>query len=280
MTRSVAILGCGPSGLMVAHAANISGWDFRIYSKKQESKLYGAQYLHAFIPGLDCGEQHTVEYLLEGTAEQYRRKVYGEVWDGTVSPEDFMESHYAWDLRAAYQDLWHMYESWIEPTALNSKWTEVFGKQKKVIDDDGICHIVEYPDLVISTIPRTVWDDDNSHFERIAIWALGDTEMPRVEPPYRPDAFTVMCDGRPATPWYRVSNIFGYCTVEWPQWWNTPFASVTPPVPGASLVAKPLRYTGSAAQQFIHLGRYAQWQKGVLTSDVFFDAMKVFNDAK
>lgn len=267
MTKSVAILGCGPSGLMVAHAAAMNKWNFRIFSKKQESRLYGAQYLHAAIPGLDGGLPETVNYLLEGTAEQYRRKVYGEVWDGTVSPEDFLETHYAWNLRSAYRQLWCRYRSEIADMTIPPTLVDTLGKEM-------------YPwhkwDLVISTIPRTVWDNDNSHFERINIWALGDTEMPRVEPPYRPEAFTVMCDGRPATPWYRVSNIFGYCTVEWPQWWKS--ESVMPPVPGASLVAKPLRYTGSAAQEFIHLGRYAQWTKGVLTSDVFFDAMKVFAD--
>jgi len=265
VTKSVAILGCGPSGLMAAHAAAMSKWDFRIYSKKQESRLYGAQYLHAAIPGLESGETKTVKYQIMGTPEQYRHKVYGEAWDGTVSPEDFLEQHYAWNLRSAYRQLWCRYREQIVDFELSPS-------NMYLIDN------TYQADLVISTIPRTVWDNDNSHFERINIWALGDTEMPRVEPPYRPEAFTVMCDGRPATPWYRVSNIFGYCTVEWPQWWNTPFASVTPPVQGAALVAKPLVYTGSAAQDFIHLGRYAQWTKGVLTSDVFFDAMKVFAD--
>jgi hypothetical protein len=40
-------------------------------------------------------------------------------------------------------------------------------------------------------------------------------------------------------------------------------------------VTKPLRYTGNSAPDFIHLGRYGAWEKGILTSDVFFQAMKI-----
>lgn len=266
MTKSVAILGCGPAGLMAAHAAALSGWNFHIYSKRVKSPLYGAQYLHQAIPELPCDGPSLVSYRLNGTPQQYRRKVYGETWDGTTSPEDFMDEHYAWDLRAAYEYMWNVYGGEIEHFELST---------------------IRYPnvvfalyDAVISTVPRTIWDDRNEHFERSYVWALGDTELPRVEHSYRPEPFSVQCDGRPHVQWYRVSNIFGYCTMEWPQWWNQPYASVTPPVPGASLVTKPLRYTGCAAQDFTHLGRYAQWEKGVLTSDVFFDAMKVLaNDS-
>jgi hypothetical protein len=267
--KSVAILGCGPAGLMVAHAATLSGWDFRIYSRKQKSALYGSQYLHAAIPGLDTGTPHTVRYRLEGTAEQYRHKVYGDTWDGTVSPEDFMEQHYAWDLRDAYDRMWDHYSQSIwdldvrhKPgSALLQTWQALPGGH----------------DLVISTIPRKVWAQPGDVFESTKVFALGDTEMPRVEKPYRPEPFTVNCDGRPHVPWYRVSNIYGYCTIEWP-WNNYDFGFKPTPHPGASVVEKPLSHNSTAASDFIHLGRYGKWEKGVLTSDAFFDAMKVFAD--
>ena len=41
MTKSVAVLGCGPAGLLVAHAAKLSGWNFTIYSRKQRVVLSG-----------------------------------------------------------------------------------------------------------------------------------------------------------------------------------------------------------------------------------------------
>jgi hypothetical protein len=261
--KSVAILGCGPSGLLVAHAAELCGWDFRIYSRKLKSPLHGAQYLHQAIPNLDCGTPQMVEYKLNGTPEQYRHKVYGTDWDGVVSPEDYWESHYAWDIRRAYNQLWNKYEDEIWD------WEYDGSKQHGVI-------ALGY-DFVISTIPRTVWDSNPANFESAKIWALGDTEMPRVDPAYRPAPFTVFCEGDHRVPWYRVSNIFDFCTVEWP--WR--FAGKTwKPNKGASVVIKPLRYTGDAAPDFVHLGRYGAWQKGVLTSDVFYEAMRVLSNDK
>jgi hypothetical protein len=263
VTKSVAVLGCGPAGLMVAHAAAMSGWNFRIYSKKQKSKLFGAQYLHEDIPGLEHGGPMTVKYQLDGTPEQYRRKVYGEEWDGTVSPEDYEGEHYAWDLRLAYEHLWFDY-----------------GHEVVDFDLQERNHYYTWAaDLVISTVPRTVWDSNEDNFKSTTVWAMGDGDYERVHL-HRPPPFHVMCDGTKNHAWYRVSNIFGYCTMEWPQWWNTPFASVTPPAHGAVRVAKPLVYTGNAARDFIHLGRFAQWEKGVLTTDVFCQALKVFNDDK
>lgn len=271
--KSVAILGCGPTGLMVAHAAELSGWDFRIYSRKQPSKLYGAQYLHQAIPNLDCGVPKMVRYTLRGTAEAYRRKVYGDEWDGTVSPEDFVETHGAWDIREAYDHLWREYSEEIYDVNIDREWARWDG------------WMLPGTDLVISTVPRNIWAQPGDLFQSQKIWALGDTEMPRVEPPYRPEPFTVICEGSRDVPWYRISNIFGYCTIEWPftgyepenQWAPGDYL---PPIPGASIVEKPLRHNSTAASQFVHLGRYGAWQKGVLTSDAFYEAMKVFASAR
>lgn len=271
--KSVAILGCGPAGMMVAHAAVMAGWDFRIYSRRVKSPLYGAQYLHEPIPGLDTGEPRTVRYKLTGTPEQYRRKVYGDTWDGTTSPEDFMETHHAWDLRGAYDDLWWRYSAQIAEVTLTD-----------VAELKCMLSISNYfgPDLVISTVPRKLWAQPGDVFESTKVWALGDTELPRVDKPYRPEPFTVQCDGRPHIPWYRVSNIFGHCTMEWP--YASPWTrkgvlgGVVGPHPGASIVEKPLRHSSTAASDFIHLGRYGAWQKGVLTSDVYSQAFKIFAD--
>ena len=255
--RSVAILGCGPAGLMVAHAANIMDWDFKIYSKKQKSKLYGAQYLHKPIPQLDCGAPMTVAYKMVGSPRSYRFKVYGPGWDGTVSPEDFTESHFAWDIRKAYDDLWNVYSGQIENCDLDPDARQVLNWMKY--------------DLVISTIPRKIWAEDGDVFESQKVWALGDTENKRVHL-YRPEPFTVVCDGTSKVDWYRVSNIFGHCTMEWPyiDCFNPP------PAVGASIVEKPLRHNSKAANDFIHLGRFGKWEKGVLSTDAFYDALKVF----
>ena len=266
--KSVAILGCGPAGLMVAHAARLHGWDFHIYSKKQKSPLFGAQYLHepiTDITGTDPEDGAVMlSYRLTGTSEEYRHKVYGPTWDGNTSPEDYAGDHYAWDLRTAYDKLWFEYGGEITDFPI------LRGTERQVKGVTGKRH-----DLIISTVPRTLWDTNDDHFKASYIWALGDGDYERVHM-HRPDPFTVICDGTKDNRWYRVSNIFGFCTMEWPQWYNSPFASVTPPARGAARVAKPLEYTGSAARDIIHLGRYAQWQKGVLASDVFRESMRIF----
>lgn len=248
---------------MVAHAAEMAGWDFHIYSKKKKSPLFGAQYLHQEIPGIYCGPEICVKYELRGTPEDYRHKVYGETWDGTVSPEDFLEEHSAWDLRGTYEDLWFRYGHEIQDCTIDNRMNDPWAWGSH--------------DLVISTVPRTVWDNNEQNFESTTIWALGDGDYERVHMD-RPEPFTVRCDGSTSVPWYRVSNIFGFCTMEWPQWWNKPYATVEPPARGASRVVKPLRYTGRSAPDFIHLGRFAEWEKGVLTSDVFNKAWKILRE--
>lgn len=270
--KSVAILGCGPAGLLVAHAAEISGWDFRIYSKKQKSKLYGAQYLHQAIPQLDCGPPAIVKYALRGTPEEYRHKVYGATWDGTVSPEDFIEEHYAWDIRLTYDTLWDRYQEQIVDVDITAR---VFTRSS---------HALWWHDLVISTVPRKLWAEPGDVFESTKVWALGDTDDNERVRMYRPPDNSVVCDGTQDHDWYRVSNIFGFCTMEWP------FKTFTindlyngdpiPPARGASIVEKPLRHNSKAAADFVHVGRYGSWEKGKLTTDAFFDACKALaNDS-
>ena len=49
---NVAVLGCGPAGLIAAWAAEQAGADVQIYSKKVQSIIPGSQYLHGPIPGV------------------------------------------------------------------------------------------------------------------------------------------------------------------------------------------------------------------------------------
>jgi hypothetical protein len=107
----IAVFGTGPSGMAVGGAGLQAGYGVDFYGKTAKpSVLYGCQYLHAPIPVLPEFKvrQTRVEYILEGTASDYRRKVYGDAWDGAVSPEDFVGEHDAWDIRATYDALWRM----------------------------------------------------------------------------------------------------------------------------------------------------------------------------
>src|SRR5256885_16820550 len=125
----------------------LSRWNFRIYSRKVKSPLYGAQYLHQPIPNLDCGFPHMIRYKLYGTPEQYRRKVYGDDWDGTVSPEDYQEAHAAWDIRRAYDQMWDKYSDEIVPLQIHAP----------AHPNSPFMNTMSKYDLVISTVPRKLW---------------------------------------------------------------------------------------------------------------------------
>ena len=241
---------------MVAHAAAMNGWNFRIYSKKRKSRLFGAQYLHEPIPGMTEEPAALVQYHLEGTPEEYRKKVYGDEWDGTVSPEDVAESHYAWNIRETYDRMYSAYGKEIDSCYITPIATPIAIRQAGY-------------DLVISTVPRKLWAEPGDHFLSTNVWAIGDAPELGIQTPFRPANFTVICDGTDDVSWYRASNIFGYSTIEWP-------GHTRPPLDGVSLVEKPLAHNSKAASDFIHLGRFGAWRKGVLTTDVFREALKIF----
>ena len=249
----VLILGCGPSGLAAAQAALDFGADPFIISKTDRpSMLYGCQYLHEPIPGYENVPSTTVSYALIGTPDQYREKVYGDKWTGKVSPEDFVGEHNAWDIRETYSRLWadligsgrislfvrgEITEGWI-PTAMGPP-----------------------PFLIISSIPAPAMCTKRSvhGFYSHAIFANGTTN----EEPIHGNA--ILCDGTDAHSWYRISNVFGYRTIEW--------AKLPPPGTIAANVIKPLRTDCDCYPSVLRVGRYGTWDKSYLVHKVYGDVI-------
>lgn len=62
---NIAILGCGPSGLVAAHAAMQININKRVsvFSRNLRSPIYGAQYLHQPIPGTFAGQSIEPEII-------------------------------------------------------------------------------------------------------------------------------------------------------------------------------------------------------------------------
>lgn len=104
---NIAILGCGPAGLLVAHAAKQRGHGYEIFSKKRPSVLGGAQYLHRHIEGLTPPKPEAmVEFRHLGTQAGYASKIYDDPTFRT-SWDQFDEGiHEVWNLRSAYERLW------------------------------------------------------------------------------------------------------------------------------------------------------------------------------
>lgn len=259
----ILVLGSGPAGLLAAHAASyVEGAEVKILSKGRPSELFGCQYLHAPIPGLDL-RTTTVHYLLNGTTQDYARKVYGSaVTAPTVSPALLNGPAPAWDIRQAYHQLCELY----------------FGQVEEMeVQPETVRPLLDYlvPDLVVSSIPLMALCQrpGECNFSSQTCWAMGDAPARGQSVPVPCPENTVVCNGTPDTSWYRVSNVFGHKTVEWPG------LRPKPPLEGVVPFHKPLATTCDCWQppegerrqpeHIFRVGRYGTWTKGVLSHTAF-----------
>jgi len=248
----VLVLGCGPAGLMACHAAALTGHDVVVVSKRRKSEMYGAQYLHAAIPEVDCGKPRLIEYKLDGTVDGYRAKVYGPESRRAVSPESLEANHQGWNIRRAYDDLWDMYGQYV-----------VDMEFKAPADLHQFLHNGGYgQELVISSLPAPLLCATDHSFMGEDIWAIGDAPERGVFNPIAVPAETVVCNGDPNVSWYRTANVFGRSTTEWP-------GRRKPPIEGVARVTKPLSTDCDCWPLIRRVGRYGQWQKGVLSHTAY-----------
>lgn len=264
MTK-VAIFGCGPSGLFAAWAAVQNGAKkVTIISKKRRSELYGAQYLHMPIPGVDV-ESRQVEYRLLGSPDTYRQRVYGDSYLGPTSVDDFTGYQDAWDIRATYNRLYDIFENNIRSANLSGLTPE---NMRTIL---GGSSIKEF-DYIFNTIPLpAICLKPGVHkFESQRIWAIGDAPGRGQVCPVECEKDKVICNGLDKSAvegdspeWYRLSNVFGHTTAEWPAW-HYPNLKVE-----AADVRKPISTNCDCHPEMMMLGRYGKWQKGVLSHEAY-----------
>lgn len=263
----VAILGSGPAGLMSAAAILSVERDAQItiLASGGKSDLYGAQYLHQPIPGYtDEDEYISVKYEMWGPVDGYRRKVYGSMWDGTVSPEDLEEHHNAWDIRETYQRLWEDYAGCIYRVHVDHAGLRALTTGRSIYG---------YQDIIISSIPKPALCVEGHQFKGTEIWAAGDAPDLGIRIPHKQcQPGHVLCNGKPVPYWYRLSNIFDHKTVEYPA----EQLDVKPPLPFAAKVIKPLSNNCDCFPDVIHVGRYGKWEKGVLSHTAYGDVRSYF----
>lgn len=249
----VLILGCGPAGMIAAHAAYARGADFIVVSKARKSFMNGAQYLHAPIPGVSIKAPFQINYMLSGDVAGYRDKVYGPDSKVEVSPESLLGRHMAWDIREAYDSLWALYGSDVQDVDITPTILSKLKRDWK-------------PDAVISTIPAKVLCHDSRHkFESELVWATNELECNLSDN-------TVMCNGEASFDWYRASRIQGFTNTEWPhhkyplsyqgQIWR---------------VEKPIRTSCRCFPDVHRMGRYGKWTKGVLSHEAWEEANKIMD---
>jgi hypothetical protein len=274
--KRAAVLGCGPAGLFATHALIENGWSVSVYSKRRKSQMFGAQYLHAPIPGLTESESHTVSYTLNGTVDGYREKVYG-VNPVMTSVEALEMHHEAWDIREAYDNAWNRYSLLVQDCNVTPEFLGVVRRdQKAVAVTPRVALDVGGFDIIINSIPMQslCYQPDAHQFHATKIWALGDAPERGQYAPYQPPPFTIECDATRDRGWYRASNVYGYTTVEWP-------GRTRPPLSGVAEVVKPI-YTDCTCYRgremgfkFMPVGRYGQWAKGVLSHTAYTQAAQL-----
>lgn len=248
----VGILGCGPSGLLAAHACALNDVPFSIFSNKVKSKLGGAQYSHIPIPGIhDVDEPEAMlTYIVRGDAETYQKKVYGSqrvpfvsfgnVKDGLKVP--------AWSLGDMYESLWKLYSEHVVDHA---------------VTPDRIDYFSEAFDLMFSSAPlinicRATVDMGVQHvFRNQPIRLINDCLDESL-----PDN-TIMYDGTNDHSYYRMSRIFGVGSTEWGA------GSPTPPVKNLRDISKPIWTNCDCYPEVIRIGRFGTWEKGELTFHAF-----------
>lgn len=255
MRRSIAILGCGPAGLMAAHAVAQRKLHFVILSRPEYSNIGGAQFLHRPIPELTSDEPDTmVTYRLAGDPELYREKVYGGnprvdfvsmamVKDGQQVP--------AWSLRYTYHQLLAAYGGAIWPTEINAQWLE------ENMDDF---------EMIISSIPLhhicRPWSSHQFPMARVII------KNEALDPNIPED--TIWYDGTKDHSWYRMSRIFGIESTEWG-------ANRRPPLPGLVTAHKPLKTNCNCWPDLVKIGRHGRWEKGVLSHDGYYRVKEILD---
>jgi hypothetical protein len=245
----VAIFGSGPAGLFAAQAAYDTGNVVQIYARGERSPLHGAQYLHEPIPGLTIPPmaRETVSYILKGTVDGYRRKVYGSGSSVTVSPDALAPHHDAWDIRATYENAWERFQGLIQPTEITPAWLD---SQGRIIGAD----------LVVWGIPLASACVGGHQFLVQSVWAQGDAPELGLECSVTVEPWTVIVNGEDSPRWYRASNVFGHRTAEWPD-------GPRPPIKGIARVNKPIRTLCSCWLRLgdspvLRVGRYGTWTKG------------------
>lgn len=238
----VAILGCGPTAMIAAHAVKLSGRQPVMFSKeKAMSPIPGAVYLHSPIADLVdvFNPEGRVIFRKIGDRTHYARKVYGDP-DAHVSWLKFGdgEERPAWSLQKAYEKLWEKYEHLIIEQSISAP--------------DLSAMTVDYP-LVISSIPAAeICERPYRHyFPRRPIWITDEAQEGCCEN-------EIIYNGDPYDQWCRTSILFGEHSTEYPSEY-----------PGAREGYKVMDTNCDCHPSVLRVGRFGKWQRGVLTHHAF-----------
>jgi hypothetical protein len=248
--KSIGVLGCGPTGLLVAYAVEQAGHVPHIISEKKKSIIPGSQHLHGPVPGLTSEyPEGTIQFVRIGTAEEYARKVYGDRLRET-GWENYLQVYPSWNVIRLYDQLWERYEDEISDL---------------IIDSSDIPHLLEMYDAVISTIPAwKICNVPELHtFDGQEYWIK---RLPT--PEADKDHEIVVYNGLRSDHWYRWSILGGLCSIETTSWMDTGD-------PGWEKGTKAVGNDCDCWPTVHRCGRWAEWTHGITVYKSYLKATQI-----
>jgi hypothetical protein len=241
---NIAVLGCGPCGLLVAEAVHQLGHEPHIYSRKQRSEIPGSQHLQGYIPKVTPQyPDSAVMFVRMGTKEGYAEKVYGDPYHPSGWPQ-YDGICKSWSVFKAYDLLW-------------AKWSrEVVDRELNVIT---LGNLVDEYELILSTIPQKNICIKSHHFGGVPFWI-----QPRITPADDQHREVVVFNGLPDDAWYRWSILGRKESLE-----------STTPLAHAIQGWKAIENDCDCWPEIHRLGRWAKWQHGVLLHHAFHEAAEI-----
>lgn len=247
----VNVLGCGPAGLLAAHAAAQAGHEPVIHSIKEPSIIKGAQFIHTAIPGVTADDPDClVEFEKWGTQEGYAQKVYG-VGHAPTSWDAFPEGEVpAWSMIDTYQRLWDMYDECVIDTEVRAPY---------------IMDLILSGDPLFSSITPLGYcmEPDEHIFDWQDVWITDSPAMSFAE------RNVIVYNGNLDFDWYRSSQILGHGSTEY----GGRRAHVR-------VSKKPLATTCTCfteQENFHRVGRFGEFKKALLVHDAYLKALEVLD---
>jgi len=259
----VAILGCGPSGLLAAHACELRALPYVIFSNAVKSKLGGAQYSHIPIAGIHSPEPEAMlTYRVYGDAEEYKRKVYGSAPVPFVSVEKVEDGKTvpAWSLINMYGWLWNRYSKKIAGVKIDQEFMGELEKSK------GIFSII-FNSLPATAICMGSIDPHINHWFRSQPILIHNEAINESL-----EDNTIVYDGTKEHSYYRMSKIFGHGSTEWAA------DGPRPPVENLRTVNKPIATNCDCHSFTYRIGRFGTWSKGELTFHAYHRVIDVLSE--
>lgn len=250
MNKKAVVIGCGPAGVLTAHACHLHGLQTTVVSPLVAmSKQYGAQYVHSKIDDVDH-ESFFLHYEYHGREDNYRKKIYGDkVPVNGTSWRRFRGITEAWPIYDIYQELFSRYRQSMKTLK---------------VDPKNIWDLVDTYDYVFNTAPLDSLAPMGEYRVEY-VWVVSS----RAEKDVNENEIHYYGDERPA---YRSSQIAGFRSIEFPEKaydripWRLRRKAVKVAKPLDCLVELPGVY---------RLGRYGKWQKGVLVDQAFHETMNI-----